>query len=99
MFVVLFCVITLTFLLVRNAPGSPFSRERKIPPAIEKQIRASYNLDGTLWEQLTTYLGVRKNVQGQYSGLLQGDLRLSTKYRDRSVREILSNSLPISATL
>ncbi len=99
MLVVLFCVITLTFLLVRIAPGGPFTRERKIPPAIEKQIMARYNLDGTLGEQFTTYLGVRKNSQGEYRGLLQGDLQLSTKYRDRSVRELLAMSLPISATL
>ena len=74
MLVVLFCVITITFLLVRIAPGGPFTKERKIPPAIEKQILARYNLDGTLWEQFTTYLGVRKNVEGKFSGLLQGDL-------------------------
>lgn len=99
MLVVLFCVITITFLLVRIAPGGPFAKERKIPPAIEKQIMARYNLDGTLWEQFTTYLGVRKNSAGDFSGLLQGDLQLSTKYRDRSVREILAQSLPVSATL
>jgi oligopeptide transport system permease protein len=99
MLVVLLCVITLTFLLVRIAPGGPFTKERRIPPAIEKQIMMRYNLDGTLWEQLTTYLGVRKNSQGEYSGLLQGDLQLSTKYRDRSVREILAQTLPISAIL
>ena len=99
MLVVLFCVIAITFLLVRIAPGGPFAKERKIPPAIEKQIMASYNLDGTLWEQFTSYLGVRRNVKGEYSGLLQGDLQLSTKYRDRSVREILAQSIPVSATL
>ena len=99
MLVVLFFVITITFLLVRIAPGGPFTKERKIPPAIEKQIMARYNLDGTLWEQFTTYLGVRKNNEGKYSGLLQGDLQLSTKYRDRSVKEILAQSMPISATL
>lgn len=99
MLVVLFCVVTITFFLVRLAPGGPFTRERKIPPAIEKQILARFNLDGSLWEQYTTYLGVRKNVQGKFSGVLQGDLQLSTKYRDRSVREILAGSLPISAML
>jgi len=99
MVVVLFCVITFTFLLMRLAPGGPFTKERKIPPAIEKQIMATYDLDGTLWEQYTTYLGIRKNHQGHYSGLLQGDLRLTTKFRDRSVRDILAQTLPISATL
>jgi oligopeptide transport system permease protein len=99
MLVVLFCVITLSFLLLRIAPGGPFTKERRIPPAIEKQIMARYNLDGTLWEQFTTYLGVRKNSQGKFSGVLEGDLQLSTKYRDRSVRELLAQSLPISGTL
>ena len=49
--VVLFCVVTITFFLVRLAPGGPFARERKIPPAIEKQLLARYKLDGTLWQQ------------------------------------------------
>jgi len=99
MIVVLFCVITLTFLLVRVAPGGPFTKERKIKPEILKQIMASYNLDGPLWEQYTTYLGVHRNNQGKFSGLLQGDLQLTTKFRDRSVRDLLVQTLPISATL
>lgn len=99
MVVVLFCVIAITFVLLRVAPGGPFTKERKIPPTIEKKLLARYNLDGSLWEQFTTYLGVRPNVEGKYSGLLQGDLQPSLKYRDHSVREILADSLPISATL
>ena len=55
--VVLFCVITLTFFLVRMAPGGPFSRERKLPPAIEKQLLARYKLDGTLWQQSVSHSG------------------------------------------
>ncbi len=89
MILVLFCVVTITFFLVRLAPGGPFSRERKIPPAIEQQLLARYKLDGTLWQQYTDYL----------SDLLKGDLRLSTKYRDRSVNELLAQSLPVSAVL
>ena len=89
LFVVLFSVITITFFLVRMAPGGPFSRERKIPPAIEKQLLARYKLDGTLWQQYSDYL---KDV-------VRGDLRLSTKYRDRSVNELLAQSMPVSATL
>ena len=86
---VLFCVITITFFLVRMAPGGPFSRDRKISPAIEKQLLARYNLDGTLWEQYSGYIG----------SLLHGDLRLSTKYRDRSVNELIADGLPVSGTL
>ncbi len=99
MLVVLFCVITITFVLVRSMPGGPFTRERKLNPATQKQLEAQFDLDGPLWEQYTSYLGVRKNNSGQYQGLLQGDLKLSTSIKARSVREILAQTLPISFTL
>lgn len=86
---VLFCVVSATFFLIRLSPGGPFSGERKIPEAIEKQLLAKYKLDGTLWEQYSGYLG----------DLLKGDLRLSTKYRNRSVNEILAQTLPVTFTL
>ena len=38
--VVLFCVVSITFLLIRASPGGPFDGERKIPEAIEKQLLA-----------------------------------------------------------
>jgi oligopeptide transport system permease protein len=86
---VLFCVLTLTFLLLRLSPGGPFTRERKLPAAIEQQLLARYRLDGPLWQQYADYL----------SDVAGGDLRLSTKYRDRPVRELLAQSLPVSALL
>jgi oligopeptide transport system permease protein len=87
--VVLFCVITITFFLVRLMPGGPFDRERKLSPHIEKELLAKYKLDGPLTQQYVDYLG----------DLLHGDLRLSTKYRNRSVNEILRDCLPVSALL
>jgi ABC-type dipeptide/oligopeptide/nickel transport system permease component len=86
---VLFCVITLTFLLLRLSPGGPFTRERKLPAVIERQLLAKYRLDGPLWQQYVDYL----------ADVARGDLRLSTKYRDRPVRELLAQSLPVSALL
>jgi ABC-type dipeptide/oligopeptide/nickel transport system permease component len=87
--VVLFCVVSITFLLIRASPGGPFDGERKIPEAIEKQLLAKYKLDGPLWQQYTGYIG----------DLLRGDLRLSTKYRNRSVNEILAQTLPVTLAL
>jgi len=87
--VVLFCVVTITFFLMRIAPGGPFDAERKLTPAIEKQLLAKYKLDGPLHEQYLGYLG----------DLLQGDLRDSIKYRNRSVAEILAQTLPVTITL
>ncbi len=86
---VLFCVVTITFLLIRVSPGGPFDGERKIPEAIEKQLLAKYELDGPLWKQYTGYL----------ADLVRGDLRLSTKYRNRTVNEILAQTLPVTLTL
>ena len=86
---VLFCVVTITFFLIRISPGGPFDAERKIPPAIEKQLLAKYKLDGPLLQQYFGYLG----------DLLRGDLRDSTKYRNRSVAEILAQTLPVTITL
>jgi oligopeptide transport system permease protein len=86
---VLFCVVTITFFLIRISPGGPFDAERKLPPAIEKQLLAKYKLDGPLWQQYFGYL----------ADLLRGDLRDSTKYRNRSVAEILAQTLPVTITL
>jgi oligopeptide transport system permease protein len=60
-----------------------------LPEHIEKQLLAKYKLDGPLPEQYINYLG----------DLVHGDLRLSTKYRSRSVNEILADSLPVSGLL
>ncbi len=86
---VLLGVITITFFLVRLAPGSPFSGERAIPPAILQELEARYKLNGSLWEQYTSYV----------SDVLHGDLRLSTRYRNRTVNEIIGQTLPISLAL
>jgi len=89
MLLVLFCVVSITFFLIRLAPGGPFDRERKIPPQIEKALLAKYKLDGPLWQQYTGYM----------KDLVRGDLRLSTKYRNRTVNELLAQTLPTSAIL
>jgi len=86
---VLFMVATLSFILMRLAPGSPFSQERAIPEAILHQLEAHYQLDGTPGEQYRNYLG----------DLWHGDLGLSTQYRNRTVNEILAQALPVSLTI
>jgi oligopeptide transport system permease protein len=86
---VLFCVVSITFFLIRLSPGGPFDAERKLPPAVEEALLAKYKLDGPLWQQYTEYL----------RDLLRGDLRLSTKYRNRTVNEILAQTLPVTMAL
>ena len=86
---VLFIVVTLTFLLVRSAPGNPFSTEKKIPKEIMEQLEEQYDLKGSLWRQYTQYMWK----------VTHGDLSISTQYRNRTVNEIIAQTLPVSMTL
>lgn len=86
---VLFCVATLSFFLMRVAPGGPFDAERNLPPAIERNIQAKFGLHKPLWQQYLLYLG----------SLCRGDLGPSFKYRDRTVNEIIGEALPVSLAL
>ena len=67
----LLIVITLSFFLMRVAPGGPFDGERRLPPEIEQNLRAAYHLDEPLPMQYLRYLG----------DLVQGDLGPSFKDR------------------
>lgn len=80
----------LAFLLMHAAPGGPFDSAR-VPatPEIERALRAKYHLDEPLLKQYARYLG----------DLLQGDLGLSTKYRNHTVNDIIRQALPISLAL
>ncbi|HEV7401791.1 MAG TPA: ABC transporter permease [Chthoniobacteraceae bacterium] len=99
MVVVLWCVVTLTFVLVRLSPGSPFARERKLSPETEAQMKREYNLDGPLWQQYGTYLGLLRNPDGEFHGLLEGYLGSSVKMRGRQVADLISQNFPVSALL
>jgi oligopeptide transport system permease protein len=85
----LFAIITLTFFLMRIAPGGPFDEERPLAPAVLENIQASYGLNKPLIEQYFIYIG----------NLLQGDMGPSFVYRDKRVHEVLAEGLPISITL
>ena len=87
--IVLWAVATLTFILLRLAPGGPFDSERKLPPEIIANLEAKYHLDEPVVEQYLRYL----------TGLARGDLGPSYKYLDRGVTEIIADTLPISAVL
>jgi len=87
--IALFVVISLTFVMMRIMPGSPFTKERNLPPAIEKNLLARYKMDGTLWEQYSAYI----------LDVARLHLRPSLRYRNRSVNEILAQTLPVSIAL
>lgn len=82
-------LITLTFFLLRLAPGGPFDGERAWPPEIQANINARYGLDQPLARQFGTWL----------ADLSRGDLRESFQYIGRPVVEVIGESLPVSAVL
>jgi oligopeptide transport system permease protein len=85
----LLIIVTLTFFMMRIAPGGPFDSQRHLPPEIERNVRAAYNLDKPLYEQYAIYLG----------RLAHGDLGPSYKNHDFSVTELIESGLPVSAKL
>ena len=86
---VVIAVLTLCFLLVRIAPGSPFAAERALDARTKAILEAKYGLSGSLPEQLFRY----------GSRVLRGDLGDSLKFRGRTVAEIIGQSLPRSLLL
>jgi oligopeptide transport system permease protein len=47
----LLVIIAMAFFMMRVAPGGPFDQERNLPPEIEKNILAAYDLDKPLHRQ------------------------------------------------
>jgi oligopeptide transport system permease protein len=82
-------VITLTWGLIRLAPGNFYTGEKAIPKAIEANIREKYGLDQpwhrqylrTMWQIVKLDFGTSLNFTGQ------------------SVNSIIGRALPVSATL
>ncbi len=82
-------VVTLTWGLIRIAPGSFYSTEKKLPPAVEANIKKKYGLDKPWYEQY--FLMIKNTVQGDF-----GD---SLRYPGQTVNEIIRRHLPYSATI
>ena len=82
-------LITVSFFLMRFAPGSPFSSERTLPPQVMANINAKYGLDKPVFEQYITYL----------TNVIQGDLGPTIKYKDFTVNELVASALPVSAKI
>jgi oligopeptide transport system permease protein len=88
-FPTLFIIITLSFFVIRIAPGGPFDDEQTLPPEIKANLEAAYGLDKPLLEQYGRYL----------SGLVRGDFGPSFKFKDFTVTELIAQGLPVSLML
>ncbi|MBE2893665.1 oligopeptide ABC transporter permease OppB [Spirabiliibacterium falconis] len=85
----LFVLITLSFFMMRLAPGSPFSSEKAYPPEVMANIEAKYHLNEPILKQYGHYL----------IGLAHGDFGPSFKYKDFTVNQLLAESFPVSLKL
>ena len=86
---VILAVITITFFLVRLAPGGPFSSEKAVSPQVKAALEAQYNLDQSMPQQYLAYL----------ADLARGDFGPSFKFPGRSVNELIFSGLPVTAEL
>jgi len=82
-------VISLTWGLIRLAPGNFYSGEKKIPKAIENSIREKYGLNKPWYVQYGRTM----------SHIVRLDFGTSLKYEGQSVNHIIARSLPVSATV
>ena len=86
---VILAVITVTFFLMRVAPGGPFDGEKAVIPEVKAALEAQYRLDQPLLWQYLAYL----------RDLASGDFGPSFKYPGRSVNELIGAGLPVTAEL
>ena len=83
-------VISITWVLIKLAPGNFYSGEKRLPPSIEKNIREKYGLDKPWYEQYgKTMWGILRHL----------DFGTSLRYEGQSVNSIIRRSLPVSATI
>ncbi|MDF2994377.1 MAG: binding-protein-dependent transport system inner rane component [Xanthobacteraceae bacterium] len=85
----LFLIVTISFFLLRVAPGGPFSQERGLSPEVKANLDRIYHLDDPLWRQYLSYLG----------NLLHGNFGPSYNLPDFTVADLFRVGLPVSIQL
>ncbi len=85
----LLIIVSITWGLIRLAPGNFYTQEKKLAPAIEQNLREKYGRDKP-W-----YVQYRKVLWN----MARFDFGNSLKYEGQSVNQILLRALPVSATL
>jgi len=85
----LLVLIVMSFVLMKIAPGSPFTGEKNLPRDVLNNIFARYGLDKPWWQQLLEYVW---NIVAHF------DFGPSFKYKDRSVNDIIAQGFPVTLT-
>src|SRR6185312_11706154 len=81
----LLILVTLSFFVIRLAPGGPFDEERALTPQVRANLDHLYGLDRPLGVQYLRYL----------DGLAHGDFGLSYRLRDESVAGLIAQGLTV----
>src|SRR4029078_4728676 len=83
-------VISITWVLIKLAPGNFYSGEKPLSPAVEKIIREKYGLDKPWYQKYgKTIWGIVRHL----------DFATSLRYEGQSVNSIIKRSLPVSAAV
>ncbi len=85
----LFIIVTISFFIVRVAPGGPFDGERALPEVVKRNIEAKYHMNDPLVVQYGRYM----------FDVMRGDLGPSYRYKDHDVNFYIFQSLPNSMIL
>lgn len=85
--VVLFCIVTITFFILRSVPGSPFQDEKAIPDHLLVEMKAHYALDQPWHVQLGRYY---------YNFFVKLDGGPSMSNLGFTVSELIRQSFPVS---
>ena len=85
----LLAIATLTFFMIRLAPGGPFMSEREVPANVRAQLLHKYGLDQPLGRQYLSFL----------ANAARFDFGPSYRFPSRQVRDIIFESFPVSAEL
>ena len=85
----LFIILSITWGLIRLAPGNFYTGEKKLAPAVEANLRAKYGLDKAWYVQYGRVLW----------NMARFDFGTSLKYEGQSVNQILWRAFPVSAAL
>jgi oligopeptide transport system permease protein len=83
-------IITISFFLIRLAPGGPFDMEKSLPKIIIENMQKKFHVDEPLVQQYGRYL---------YDVLIRWDLGPSFHYQDHDVNYFIVNGLPHSMML
>ena len=86
---VLLAVASITFFLIKLAPGGPFDADKAVSPQVLENLNEAYNLNASQWQQYLDYM----------SGAIRGDFGPSFRYPGRSVTEMITTALPVTFEL